>query len=268
MAEPITSRLGAGLRTIPPRTRGLCIAVGLFVFGVAGTLILDLTGADRAWTRHFYEEGGLNGGWIHGREQPWAALYDYGNVPTILLALGAFTACAILRFRKSSDLVVRACLVVVLTVVLGPGLIVNGVLKPYWGRPRPADLAMYGGSSEFRRVWPPDPGGNGRSFTCGHCAMAFAFSSGAAFTPLSPVVGVGALVGGVVYGVVMSVARIAQGGHFPSDALWSGVIVLALIAVLNYLVFRVPEQRPPPPTVLFPTKGSMGNEPDRPAGTG
>ncbi len=229
-----------------PRLRGLLIAVGLVVCGIAGTLILELSGTDQAWTSWFYAERGPNGGWMYGRQQPWAALYDYGNVPTILLALGAFTGYAILRLRKAHALLTRACLVVVLTVVLGPGLIVNAILKPYWGRPRPSEVSIYGGSEQFRRVWPPDFGGKGRSFTCGHCSMGFAFSSGVAFVPVSPILGVGALAGGVIYGVVMSLARIAQGGHFPTDCLWSAVIVLTLITVLYYLVLRIPEQRGPP----------------------
>ncbi len=254
-ASPVRRWIGElGFRDEPvrwlnrPRLRGLLIAAGLVLCGFAGTLFLDLWGIDQAWTSRFYVQGGPNGGWIHGREQPWAGLYDYGNVPTILLALGAFIVYAAPRLRSAHPRIARACLVVVLTVILGPGLIVNGILKPYWGRPRPADVSLYGGSSEFRRVWPPDLGGAGRSFTCGHCSMAFAFSSGVAFSPMSPALGVGALVGGVMYGVVMSYARIAQGGHFPTDCLWSAVIVLTVVTLLYYLVFRVPEQRAPPRT--------------------
>ncbi len=68
-----------------PHTRGLLIILGLFILGVAGTMILDATGWDLAWVSRFYTPGGVQGGWTHGREQPWAFLFrswrDAGPYP-------------------------------------------------------------------------------------------------------------------------------------------------------------------------------------------
>ncbi len=222
-------------------SKGTLIALGLFAVGVVTTVVLDLSGRDLEWTKLFYLAGGADGGWIYGRQQPWATLYDYGNIPTIILAVVAFPVYAISKLRRRETIESRACLVVVLTVILGPGLIVNAILKPHWGRPRPCEIRAFGGSSDYCRVWEPTLSTEGHSFTCGHCSMAFALSSGIAFYPVSPLFGVATLVGGVEYGVFMSLARIAQGGHFPSDALWSAIIVFMLIAVLYYRVFRVPD---------------------------
>jgi membrane-associated PAP2 superfamily phosphatase len=42
--------------------------------------------------------------------------------------------------------------------------------------------------------------------------------------------------GGILYGILMGVARISQGGHFASDILWAwGVVHLTAVA-LYYLM--------------------------------
>lgn len=227
------------------RTRGLVIIAGLFLFGVAATLVLEFTGWDLAWSEKWYVSAGAHEGWAYGREQPWAWLYDYGELPGWVLVIGALILYAAARVGKARPEYQRSCLAVVLTVALGPGLIVNGILKEYWGRPRPAQVSLFGGQSEYRPVWPPGGPGHGRSFSCGHCSMAFAVSSAAAFYPMHPALSVGAFVVGTAYGTVMSVARIAQGGHFASDCLWSGIIVAMVLAGIYYLVLRIPSHVPP-----------------------
>jgi lipid A 4'-phosphatase len=72
--------------------------------------------------------------------------------------------------------------------------------------------------------------------------MGFSLASGAAFYPFHPVLSVCALAGGIAYGTLLGATRIIQGGHFPTDVLWAGILMLMLIATLYYLVFRVPEQ--------------------------
>ncbi len=107
-----------------------------------------------------------------------------------------------------------------------------------------------GGDREYRRVWEPQGPGQGRSFTCGHCAMGYSVASVVAFYPLHPVISVIGLTGGIAFGTAAGIARLVQGGHFPTDIVWSGVLILMLIAALYYLVLRIPEttyQSGPPP---------------------
>jgi membrane-associated PAP2 superfamily phosphatase len=230
--------------------------VGLLLFGIGATFLMDSKGLDLAWAAEFYAQDGPHQGWIHSREQPWAWLYDYGEIPGWIVVIGAVTLYGAARAGKIRPEYKRSCLVIILTIALGPGLLVNGILKSSWGRPRPADVSLFGGGSEYRTVWQPGGPGQGRSFACGHCSMAFALSSLAAFYPWHPGLSAGALVAGTAYGTVMSVARVAQGGHFPTDCLWSAIIVLMLLAGLYYLVFRVPER--------LPAKTSAGLERPRP----
>ena len=49
------------------------------------------------------------------------------------------------------------------------------------------------------------------------------------------------LVGVMAYGMLSGVARVMQGGHFPTDVLWSGILILMIVATLYFLVLRIPE---------------------------
>jgi len=236
--------------------RGVLIIVGLLSLGVVATLIMDACNADLAWTGAFYRDGGPNEGWVYGRSVPWSTLYDYGEIPAFILLAAALAMYAASWFGRVAVEYRKPCLAVILTVILGPGILVNGVFKNYWGRPRPAEVTAFGGPWQYRTAGQPGAPGRGKSFTCGHCAMAFAVASGAAWYPLHPVVGLVSLATGVAYGVVMGVARMAQGGHFPTDVLWSGVIVLVVLTALYYPVLRIP-RRNPPPTAQSPKSANM-----------
>jgi lipid A 4'-phosphatase len=224
-----------------PRLRGVIVILGLFGFGVGATWLLESTGTDLACAGAFYRLGGANEGWIHARELPWAVLYDYGELPGLFLLAAAAALYAGAWMGKVPSRYKSCCLVIILTVALGPGLLVNGILKNYWGRPRPIEISAFGGPLHYQKAWVIGVPGGGKSFTCGHCSMAFSLASVAAFYPYHPVLSIVALTGGIGYGIVMGIARMAQGGHFPTDVLWSGIIVLSLVAALYYLVFRIPE---------------------------
>ncbi len=227
------------------RTRGIVIIFSLLLLGVASTAILDATGWDLAWVSHFYSRNGPLGGWFHGRELPWGFLYDYGEIPPFILVAAAIALYVAARLGKARPQYARSCLVVILSVALGPGLLVNGILKPCWGRPRPADITIMGGTENYRKVWMPGGPLAGKSFPCGHCSMGFSLASGAAFYPFHPALSVCALAAGIAYGILLGVTRVIQGGHFPTDVLWAGILVLILIATLYYLVFRIPEHTDP-----------------------
>jgi len=125
----------------------LAVILVLFVLGAAGTVIIEATGGDLAWIAAFFQSGGAHDGWVHAGDLPWRLCYDYGEIPGILAAVAGLAAYAAARGEKIARKYAAPCLVVVLTVLLGPGLLVNGVLKNGWGRPRPADVAHVGGSA-------------------------------------------------------------------------------------------------------------------------
>ncbi|MBV9840399.1 MAG: hypothetical protein JOY99_02500, partial [Sphingomonadaceae bacterium] len=49
----------------------------------------------------------------------------------------------------------RAAIYLLLTLVLAPGVMANGVLKDHWGRSRPIDVSAFAGTERFVPWWDP-----------------------------------------------------------------------------------------------------------------
>jgi lipid A 4'-phosphatase len=47
----------------------------------------------------------------------------------------------------------RAIIFLALTMVIGPGLLVNATFKPHGGRPRPVEIKQFGGQQSFVPWW-------------------------------------------------------------------------------------------------------------------
>src|SRR5262249_33116625 len=78
----------------------------------------------------------------------------------------------------------RAIIFLIATLALGPGLLVNVILKDHWGRPRPIDVTQFGGRQHFVAWW--DPRGNcpaNCSFVSGDVSGAFWTMAPAALAP-------------------------------------------------------------------------------------
>ncbi len=213
---------------------------------VFGSLIglSTVTDIDLALSATFY---GPDVGWRHAEAWGWRWLFEFGLRPSIVMACGA---CFVLLggwLYSQWQPYRRTCLVLVLVVALGPGLIVNGILKPYWGRPRPRHVEVFGGPQVYHPWWRPGGPGSGKSFPSGHAAMGFAMLAGAVVMPQGTRrryrwLRHTAIGGALGYGLLMGCGRIVQGGHFLSDVLWSGVIVV----LLTYILWRALLARPLP----------------------
>ena len=126
---------------------------------------------------------------------------------------------------------VAALLLVVLAV--GPGLIVNGILKEHWGRARPRDVVEFGGDHRFTpAIVISDQCERNCSFTAGHPSAGFALAAlGYAYVSRRRRWAVFAAATG--FGLLVGLARVAAGGHFLSDVLFSGFIVIGLTVWLG-----------------------------------
>jgi len=197
------------------------------------TVLFTQFDLDRAISSQFYSP---EGGWFLGKQPLWYWLYKYGTVPGLLLSVTCLLVWLSSFYRPNLKAWRKPCLVVVLTAILAAGLLVNAVLKQYWGRPRPSQTIEYGGQWEYRPVFPPGTPGKGASFTCGHCTMGFVFLAAAGFYRRSKALAVTGVVTGLVLGTLLSFARIVQGAHFASDTIWSfsivGTVALGLIFYL------------------------------------
>lgn len=197
--------------------------------------------------------------WHLGEAPLWQALYRFGTMPAILVVLGALVVF-VLSFRLQQFVVWRkASAYLVLCMAVGPGLIINAGFKDNWGRPRPRHVEPFGGEYAHERVWIADSSSPGKSFPCGHCSMGFYFLG---LALLARSWRRALLISGfaLVFGAVIGVARIAMGGHFLSDVLWSGGFCLLaslglyFVMGLDRSVRYVPKREKPlkvPPVVAI-----------------
>ncbi len=109
------------------------------------------------------------------------------------------------------------------SLALGPGLLVNG-LKAISGRPRPWQIDVFGGEANFVPAWRFDDACvSNCSFVSGHASVGFAIFWILAW--LDAKRRDRWLVLGMLGGLWVGLGRMLQGGHFPSDVVWSGWLV-------------------------------------------
>ncbi|HBM15875.1 MAG TPA: hypothetical protein DD381_05985 [Lentisphaeria bacterium] len=177
---------------------------------------------------------------------PWIYFYNYGMIPlwvSLIISLFYFIKSFICtnyrRYRKTS-------LFVILFIALGPGLIVNVILKENTGRPRPVQCSVFKGNYEFKNVltaWQINT--DNKSFPSGHASGAFSMIFPYfLFRRKNNKLAYLLLAGGTLYGTIVGIARIAQGGHFASDVIWSFGIVYLVGLALYYSMKLYDNKRP------------------------
>ncbi|MDY8109250.1 phosphatase PAP2 family protein [Fulvimarina sp. 2208YS6-2-32] len=120
-------------------------------------------------------------------------------------------------------------------LVLGPGLIVNGLLKEHWGRPRPRQVDVFGGDAVHQMVWViSDWCDRNCSFVSGEASSSAWLVAAALVTPQP--VRLAATAMALVYAGLLSLNRIAFGGHFLSDVILAWLICGLVFAILDRLI--------------------------------
>lgn len=123
-----------------------------------------------------------------------------------------------------------------ISLLLGPGVIVHNVFKDNWGRARPHQTSEFGGDAAFTRAWvPTDQCERNCSFVSGHSAMGYYLAVFALIVPRER--RRRWLLTGIAAGSVIGLGRIVQGGHFLSDVVLSFYFVwftaLAVRAIMR-----------------------------------
>ncbi len=162
-------------------------------------------------------------------------LFTWGPIPSYIAAAIGIGLIFTSKWRKTG-------LLLFLTLALGSGLLVNGVLKPGWGRPRPRQVIEFGGSQPYRPFYHPNfsPPERSLSFPCGHAAAGFYFFSLVAIGRRQRSRALFWLGWGLslLLGLSLSYIRIAMGGHFFTDTIFSALTMGAVVWLLDYLIYR------------------------------
>jgi lipid A 4'-phosphatase len=153
----------------------------------------------------------------------WVGLI-YTGVARMWIAAPLFAALLVLGYTRHGAfwrLRRRALWYLLAALLLGPGLLVNTLLKNHWGRARPVHLAEFGGQAAFTPALVPSR----------ECARNCSFPSGHAAAAFFPIAGYWLtrrrrwLVLGSGFGLLVGSTRMARGPHFLSEGLFSGLTV-------------------------------------------
>jgi membrane-associated PAP2 superfamily phosphatase len=224
------------------KVRDFAIPVAILILS---TILIALTDADVRLSSLFC----INGKWTIGYMQPWQLLYKLDRGPAIALTMCGLAAALIGIIYKHRRHWIRPGLFLVILLALGPGLLVNTIFKDYWGRPRPREIVQFGGKKEFLHPWQKGIAHEGRSFPSGHASAAFYLTSPFfVYRRKNRRVAHLWLIGGLSFGLMMSAARITQGGHFLSDTLWAWGMVHLVAVALYYLLRLDRDETPPTPS--------------------
>ncbi len=124
------------------------------------------------------------------------------------------------------------------SLILGPGVLVNLILKNNWGRPRPVMVEIFGGDMPYQPVWKITQWCDTNcSFVSGEASAgmwlvaAVVFVAPLAWRPLF-------LAFFLPLSLLLSLNRIAFGGHFLSDTLLSWGLTLLVILLVHRLIYR------------------------------
>ena len=234
---------GASVGSSPPPEREWLPEGALLVLSaLAVTLLFGVSSLDIAAARWFYRPTGVDH-WPLAAQAPWPLLYrasPWVTVSLVIAGLATLAAGTLLRRRPWR----RHAVFVLLSVVLGPGLLGNVLLKDHWNRPRPREIVEFGGT--LRYVPTPLPGREGgASFPCGHCTVGFLYGIGWWIWKRRRARALASLSAGLLAGGLLGVGRMAAGAHFLSDIFWSALLAAGVSHILYYHVLRLPRDEEP-----------------------
>ena len=129
----------------------------------------------------------------------------------------------------------RSVVYVLLALGLGPGLLVNGILKSHSGRARPNQVMPFGGNKQFTQAFAlSDQCAANCSFVSGESAVGF---FGLTFVFVAQRRRTAIAVASILLGLLLGFIRMGQGAHFFSDVIFSGVFTFLVSYLLYVWIF-------------------------------
>ena len=182
-------------------------------------------------------------GFYLGKTWPIVGIRDIGIAITVttiiaLIAVGLWWQARPQSMALWPSATPRAdWIFVTLGLLVGPGLIVNLIFKPIWGRARPVHIEQFGGTDHFTPAW----------VIAHQCQWNCSFFSGeAAATAFNlalclvtpPRWRTAAFIAAAGVTLAVSFARMAAGGHFLSDVVTAWLMMVLILLVLHAQVYH------------------------------
>ncbi len=190
---------------------------------IAGGLVLISTLFEQKLAEMPYNYSNLT---FYGETHMWCKIL-YFSIPVITVLLIVLSVVGFFFTKKYK----KAAVITFLSLIIGPGLIVNSMLKVGWGRARPYQVIRDGGS--YSAPWQPHfERHNDNSLPSGHVSVAMMLGV--------PLLGLGrrrlAFLVSSAFGCTISLVRMLQGGHYLSDVLLSMMITWIVALLVTYFV--------------------------------
>ena len=230
--DPHPRRVLAVLKGVLHERPGLAVAA---MTVIASAFFIAFPVLDLAVSRLFFDP-------VSGFPEGAAVLEafrDLGALAEWALALALIVPIFAKLLAPESRLLVkpRTTLFGLSTLALGPGLLVNLILKEFWGRARPREIVEFGGEATFTPAWwIAAECERNCSFVSGEASAAFWLLALAMVAPLAW--RRAAAIGALAITACVSFARIAAGGHFLSDVVLAWLLTLLVMLGLRELVMR------------------------------
>lgn len=120
--------------------------------------------------------------------------------------------------------------------IAGPGLAVNGIVKPIWERARPLQISEFGGVQQFTpAVKLAEECSNDCSFVSGHAACGFFFCSLCLIFRRHAKAWI---ITGIIAGTAIGFGRMSSMAHWLSDVLWAFPVTLLSSWIVWWAIFR------------------------------
>ena len=209
---------------------------------IVGLLLMDRTGLDRFVSDQFFDAATRSFPLRHDFLLD-VVMYHWAKYLVVFVALLVATAFLLSLIARGLQPWRRVLMFLTLAFGLAPAVVV--ILKYAIDRCCPWDLAIYGGFAPYLSLFQSAaatlalraapihcfPGGHAAT---GFCLLAFYFAGHALRRPLVARTG---LWTGIITGLILGGARVAQGAHFLSHNLWTGLICWTVMVVLYALIF-------------------------------
>ena len=222
------------------QTAGKLLLSLILIFLLAAAISIAFPGLDLGASTLFYDDA--DGFWL--RDNALMHAYrDMFNAMSISLAAISLVLWG-LSARQGPVLGIsyRVWAFISLLYLLGPGLLVNGLLKAHWGRARLADVMEFGGDRSFTRVLEiSDQCERNCSFVSGEGSSAAAFFISllvlSAYIPGRRARDI-VLTCGFAIALFAAELRVVKGRHFVSDTLFAALFVSLVALLLAWLLLR------------------------------
>lgn len=215
-----------------------CLAPAVLL---AALLLLETSDIDRAVSRWFYDAG------THAFPLRHAFLFDtvlHHWMKYVVILIAVLISAAWLYTYIFPELRSQRRRLLFLALALSLAPLTVSALKLVTNRPCPWDFADYGGAIPYTHLFERStPHARGQCFPAGHASTGFALLGFffAAHHARRRGLARAALLLGLAGGIVLGMGRVAQGAHFVSHVLWSGLVCwLVMLALYKLLLTPVP----------------------------